>query len=81
MGAGKLIDEEIMQYIQHLNTNKKLAVLGLIKNFTAIQPDWWDEISKEQKNAIDFSLAEMKDGKLLTHDQVMKNYQRISQRC
>ena len=58
--------------------NKKLAVLGLIKNFTAIQQDWWDEISKEQQDAIDASLAEMKAGNLLPHEEVMKNYSKIN---
>jgi predicted transcriptional regulator len=79
MGAGKLIDKEIMQYIQHLNTKQKLAVLGLIKNFAALQQDWWDKIGKEQQDAIDASLAEIKAGKLITHDQVLKNYQKINQ--
>lgn len=74
MGAVKLIDEEITQYLKHLNTKQKKAVLEVVKTFAAEQQDWWDEISKEQQDAIDASLAEMKSGNLLPHDEVMKNY-------
>lgn len=76
MGAVKLIDEEITQYLQHLNAKQKQAVLGVVKTFAAEQQDWWDEISKEQQDAIDASLAEMKAGKLLAHDEVMKKYRK-----
>jgi predicted transcriptional regulator len=76
MGAVKLIDEEIKQYLQHLNTKQKQAVLGVVKTFAAEQQDWWDEISKEQQKAIDASLAEMKAGNLLPHDEVMKKYRK-----
>ncbi len=76
MGAVKLIDEEITQYLQHLNAKQKQAVLGVVKTFAAEQQDWWDEISKEQQDAIDASLAEMKAGKLLPHDEVMKKYRK-----
>lgn len=38
------------------------------------QQDWWDEISEQQQEAIDISLAEMKAGKLTSHDDVMKKY-------
>lgn len=76
MGAVKLIDEEITQYLQHLIAKQKMAILGVVKTFAAEQQDWWDEISKEPQDAIDASLAELKDGKLLPHDEVMKNYRK-----
>jgi len=40
------------------------------------QHDWWNEISEEQKKAIDKTLAEMKAGKLTPHDEVMKKYKK-----
>ncbi|MCA0398872.1 MAG: hypothetical protein LCH51_15845 [Bacteroidetes bacterium] len=76
MGAVKLIDEEITQYLQHLNARQKQAVLGVVKTFAAEQADWWDEISQEQQAAIDASLAEMKAGKLIPHEEVMKKYRK-----
>jgi len=49
-------------------------VLSVVKNFAEEQKDWWDEISKEQQLAIDESIAEMKEGKLTPHTEVMKKY-------
>lgn len=76
MGAIKLIDQEINQYLPHLNARQKQVVLSVVKTFAAEQQDWWDEIGEEQQKAIDKSLAEMKAGKLTSHDQVMKKYKK-----
>ena len=76
MGAIKLIDQEISQYLPHLSAKQKRAVLSVVKTFAAEQQDWWDEISEEQQRAIDQSLAEMKAGKLTPHDEVMKKYKK-----
>ena len=76
MGAVKLIDQEIAQYLLHLNAKQKQAVLSVVKTFAAEQKDWWDEISQEQQRAIDDSLAEMKAGKLTSHEEVMRKYKK-----
>ncbi len=74
MATVKPIDQEITQYLPHLNVRQKQALLNVMKTFAAEQQDWWDEISEEQQQAIDRSLAEMKTGKLTRHDDVMKKH-------
>jgi len=37
--------------------------------------DWWDEISEEEKLAIDEGLAELDRGEGISHDQVMNEIQ------
>lgn len=76
MGVAKPIEQEITQYLPHLNVKQKQAVLSVVKTFAAEQQDWWDEISEEQQQAINKSLAEMKAGKLTPHDEVMKKYKK-----
>ena len=76
MGAVKIIDQQIAQYLPHLNAQQKQVVLSVVKTFAADQQDWWDEIGLEQQHAIDKSLAEMKAGKLTPHDEVMKKYKK-----
>jgi len=76
MRAVKIIDREIVQYLPHLSDQQKQAVLGVVKTFAAEQQDWWDEISKEQREAIDKSLAEMKAGKLTPQDEVLKKHKK-----
>jgi len=38
------------------------------------QQDWWNEIGAEEQEAIDKALAEMKEGKVTPHAEVMKKY-------
>jgi hypothetical protein len=64
----KLLDHEIAQYYPQLSNQQKQAVLSVVKTLAAKQRDWWDEISEEQREAIDKSLAEMKSGKLTSLD-------------
>lgn len=76
MGAVKLIDQEINQYLLHLNARQKQVVLSVVKTFAAGQEDWWDEISEQQQKSIDKSLADMKSGKVTPHDEVMRKYKK-----
>jgi len=76
MSAAKPLVKEINEYLEHLNVQQQKAVLSVVKTFATEQKDWWDEISEEQQQAIDKSLAEMKAGKLTPHDEVMKKYKK-----
>jgi hypothetical protein len=74
MGATKLIDQEINEYLPHLNAKQKRVVLSIVKTFAAARQDWWNEIGEEQQKAIDKSLLEIKEGKLISHDPAKFHY-------
>ena len=76
MRAVRIIDKEIAHYLPRLNDQQKEAVLSVVKTFAAEQQDWWDGISKEQQEAIDQSLVEMKAGKTTHQDEVVKKYKK-----
>jgi len=76
MRTARVIDREIVQYLPRLSDQQKQAVLGVVKTFASEQQDWWDEISKEQQEAIDKSLAEMRAGKLTPQDEVLLKYKK-----
>jgi predicted transcriptional regulator len=38
--------------------------------------DWWDEISANEKEEIEKSLAEADRGEVLTHEEVMAKYRK-----
>jgi len=71
MNTAKSLDKEINHYLPLLNVKQKKTVLSVVKTFMDNQKDWWDEISEEQQIAIDKSLAEMKEGKLTPHEDVI----------
>lgn len=74
--AATNLDQQITQYLPQLSERQKKTVLTVVKSFMDEQKDWWNEISEEQQHAIDRSLAEMKAGKLIPHDDVMKKYRK-----
>ena len=76
MDTLKSIDAGIRHHLPLLNPRQKKTVLMVIKNFAADQKDWWDEISEEQQSAIDLSLSRTKQGKLVSHREVMKKYKK-----
>ena len=38
-----------------------------------VKTDWWDEISKEEKDEIQAGVEEIDNGDILTHKEVMAN--------
>jgi predicted Zn-ribbon and HTH transcriptional regulator len=62
---------ELVQLI--LNTRKPLTlkkVEEVLKNEK--ESDWWNEISDAERQSIEKGLAEADEGKLIPHEQVMK---------
>ena len=76
MNAGTTLDKEIAKSLAHLNVKQKRTVLTVVKTFMEEQKDWWEEIGREQQQAIDKSLAELKAYKLTSQDEVMKKYKK-----
>lgn len=76
MNTARNLDKEIEQYLPQLNDMQKRTVLTVVKTFMHEQKDWWDEIGEEQQQAIDKALLDVKEGKLRTHDDVMKKYKK-----
>ena len=76
MRTARVIDREINQYLPRLSDQQKEAVLGVVKSFATERQDWWDSIGREQKLAIDKSLAEMKAGKVVPQEEVLKKHRK-----
>jgi DNA-binding transcriptional regulator YbjK len=72
MAKSESVDDEILQYFQHLSDLQKQAVLAIVRAFAVWQQDWWDQIHHDQQGAIDASLSEMKVGKLTSQNKILK---------
>ncbi|MDB5132303.1 MAG: hypothetical protein JWR02_2052 [Mucilaginibacter sp.] len=69
--------------VEKLNLIKWLTEVeepSVIKQFIALkneqQKDWWDEISEDERAAIEEGLAEADRGDVLSHEEVMAKYQK-----
>jgi predicted transcriptional regulator len=69
--------------VEKLNLIKWLTEVdepSVIERFIALkneqQKDWWDEISEDERAAIEEGLAEADRGDVLSHEEVMAKYQK-----
>jgi TRAP-type C4-dicarboxylate transport system substrate-binding protein len=67
-------DQQLFSIIPKLNDNQKKALLSVANTFMEPSEDWWDEISDEQKKAIDQALLDVENGKVTEHNVVMARY-------
>ena len=59
---------DLIQWLTQLKDVNTLKQLSAIKEGS----DWWDEISDEERSAIDSGLAELDKGEGIPHEQVMQ---------
>jgi predicted transcriptional regulator len=52
------------------------AVKTLLSGKAVTQTDWWDTISDEERAEIEQGFAEADRGEVITHEDVMRKYQK-----
>jgi hypothetical protein len=60
---------EIKEYINRADDR----MLKLIYAIIEADQDWWDEISTEEKHSIETGARQLKEGKGISHEDVIKN--------
>jgi hypothetical protein len=74
------ISAEKLDIIQRICEIQDNDFIDLIKNIIDIpvttNSDWWSTITLEEKESINRGLNDLKHGKVFTHDQVRKKYEK-----
>ena len=65
----------IIQWIAGLKDKTVLSKIKKLKDSTK-PSDWWDEISNAEKLSIERGLKDIKEGKIKSHTQVRKRYEK-----
>lgn len=60
---------DLIQWLIQLRDEKLIAKIQNLRNE---QTDWWDEISEEERQAIEEGLAQADRGELVPHEEVRK---------
>lgn len=66
---------EIIKWVTTLKDDTSIEKLKLLRDHPK-KLDWWDEITDEEKNAIDKGLADIKVGRVKPHKEVRKLYEK-----
>ena len=74
MDTASILNEEINQYLDHLNTHQKEVVLSVVKAFVHEETEWWDKVEGDAKESIARGMKQAKEGNVIPHEEVMKKY-------
>lgn len=67
----------LVKLIESINDSQTLqAVYTLLSKKVETETDFWDELSDEEKEAIEESLAELDRGETIPHEEVMDEIKR-----
>ena len=66
----------LIQWISELNDSSIIEKLKKFQTENSLSADWWDEISKEQKESIERGLKDIEDGRVHSHQTVRKSYEK-----
>lgn len=42
----------------------------------SVENDWWNELSDSEKNSIEMGLKDVEEGRVISHEEVMKSFGR-----
>ena len=70
------LDQQIAQYLGHLNVQQKRVVLSVVKTLAQKEEEWWDAVEEDAAKSIGQALKEVKEGKVTPHKEVMKKYKK-----
>lgn len=66
---------EIIKWVTTLKDETSLERIKMLKD-NRLKTDWWEQISDDERNAIDKGLADIKAGRLKPHEEVKKMYEK-----
>jgi len=66
------IKTDLHQLIDKINDVSILNAVKVLLSKGEAETDWWDEISAEERHAIEQGLAEADRGEVIPHEEVMK---------
>ncbi|MEI6748444.1 MAG: hypothetical protein ACOYMF_00875 [Bacteroidales bacterium] len=68
---------EIIQRIIDIQDNDLIALLKKIISAPHVsEADWWDTVTQEERASINKGLEDIQQGKVYSHDQVRKKYEK-----
>ena len=64
----------LIEWILKLQNKSVIAKLRRIQEEHINSEDWWNELSKEEKESIERGLKDIKEGRIHSHESVRKIY-------
>ncbi len=73
MNEVSVLREQVKQFVDEAS-EKELEMVYHLFEATKTTSDWWDEITPAHKEAIDNGIQQLDNGEGVSHNDVMKKY-------
>lgn len=65
---------ELIEWLTKLDDDETIQYLKVVKDSKLNEQDWWDDLSDNEKKAIERGLKDIEAGRVLSHDEVRSKY-------
>ncbi len=65
---------ELIEWLTKLQDTNTIEYLKIVKDSRISGNEWWNDLTEGQKTAIERGLEEIKEGKVVAHEEVVKKY-------
>ena len=65
---------ELIEWLASLEDDDTIEYLKVVKDSRTSENDWWNELSREQREGIERGLKDIDEGKVVSHDAVKTKY-------
>lgn len=66
----------LIEWISKINDSSIIEKIRKIHDESAVTPNWWDEISRQEKESIKRGLKDIAEGKVHTHETAKQVYEK-----
>lgn len=65
---------DLIAWLSKLEDQDTIEYLQVVKESQEAGTDWWDELTEVQKEGIEKGLNDIKEGRVISHEEVRKKY-------
>lgn len=71
LAADKL---ELIEWLKNLDDDEIISYLKIVKNSKESNSDWWDDLTDDQKLAVQRGLDDIDNGRITPHNEIKQKY-------
>jgi len=71
LAADKL---ELIEWLKNLDDDEIISYLLIVKNSKESNSDWWDDLTDDQKLAVQRGLDDIDNGRITPHNEITQKY-------
>ena len=68
------IKKELIEWLIQLEDHETIEYIKIVKDSRTSNPDWWDNLSEDQKACIERGLKDIREGRTYSYEEVKKRH-------